>query len=270
MTFCQKLTGCAEANNSLVCVGLDTDPEKLPAQFPRTAEGVVAFNREIIKATSNIVCAYKPNAAFYEAMGSEGIDALVKTCEAIPVAIPVILDVKRGDIGTTAERYAAAAYDIIGADAVTVNPYMGFDAVKPFLREDKGVFVLCVTSNPSADDFQMLSSEGVPLYEHVATRAVAWSEEGDIGIVMGATRPEVMASIRNLVGDMPILVPGIGAQGGDLESVIRECDAWPGTTIINSSRGILYASGGEDFAEAARSACERLRGDINGFMRWER
>ena len=143
-------------------------------------------------------------------------------------AIPVILDVKRGDIGTTAERYAASAYDIVGADAVTVNPYMGFDAVKPFLRDEKGVFVLCVTSNPTADDFQMLSSEGMPLYQHIATRAVRWSEDGDVGIVMGATRPEVMASIRKLVGDMPILVPGIGAQGGDLESVIRECDAWPG------------------------------------------
>ena len=181
MTFSQKLSGCAEANKSLVCVGLDTDPGKLPAQFPRTAEGVVAFNREIIHATSDIVCAYKPNAAFYEALGSEGIDALVKTCEAIPVAIPVILDVKRGDIGTTAERYAASAYDIVGADAVTVNPYMGFDAVKPFLRDEKGVFVLCVTSNPTADDFQMLSSEGMPLYQHIATRAVRWSEDGMSG-----------------------------------------------------------------------------------------
>lgn len=250
-------------------MGLDTDPGKLPRSFPRTAEGVVEFNREIIQATSGIVCAYKPNAAFYEALGSEGIDALVKTCEAIPSAIPVILDVKRGDIGTTAERYAASAYDIVGADAVTVNPYMGFDAVKPFLRDEKGVFVLCVTSNPSADNFQMLTAEGVPLYEHIATHAKKWAEEGDVGIVMGATRPEVMASIRKLVGDMPILVPGIGAQGGDLESVIRECDAWPGTTVINSSRGILYASKGEDFAKAARSACERLRSDINGFMRWE-
>ena len=268
MGFIEKITTCSRKADSLVCVGLDTDPHKIPEHLGCSSSGllhVLHFNEMIINATSDFVCAYKPNAAFYEAMGSSGIDLLEKTCSAIPDDIPVILDVKRGDIGNSAARYATAAYDIFGADAVTVNPYMGFDAVRPFLREDKAVFVLCVTSNPSAEDFQFLDTGDGTLYEHVARAAVTWSKEGEIGLVMGATRPEVMRKIRDIIGDMPVLVPGIGAQGGDLESVIANCGGSFGKTIINSSRGILYASQGYDFAEAARASLVELRNEINHY-----
>ena len=290
MGFIDKITTCSRKADSLVCVGLDTDPHKIPAHLGCSSSGLIHilhFNKMIINATSDLVCAYKPNAAFYEAMGSSGIDLLEKTCSAIHAShddIPVILDVKRGDIGNSAARYATAAYDIFGADAVTVNPYMGFDAVRPFLREDKAVFVLCVTSNPSAEDFQFLQmsienknndKKYCALYEHVARKAVSWSKEGEIGLVMGATRPEVMRKIRDIVGDMPILVPGVGAQGGDLESVIAALSPGLtggsggsyGRTIINSSRGILYASQGHDFAEAARANLVELRNEINRYRR---
>jgi len=261
--FIDKLTACSERSGSLVCVGLDTDPAKLPACLGDGPENVLRFNEAVIAATSDLVCAYKPNAAFYEALGSRGVDMLERTCAAIPDDIPVILDVKRGDIGNTAGRYAVAAYDIIGADAVTVNPYMGFDAVRPFLREGRGVFVLCLTSNPSAGDFQFTETGGEPLFERVARAAVRWAEEGEVGLVVGATRPEVMRGIRDIVGDMPILVPGIGAQGGDIERVVANCGGKPGRTVINSSRGILYASGGDDFAGAARSSLSALRTAVN-------
>ncbi len=265
MGFIDKIATRSRKTDSLVCVGLDTDPHKIPEYLGYSRDGVLRFNEMIIRATSDFVCAYKPNTAFYEAMGSSGIDLLEKTCSSIPDEIPIILDVKRGDIGNTADRYATAAYDIFSADAVTVNPYMGFDAVRPFLREDKAVFVLCVTSNPSAEDFQFLDTGDGTLYEHVARAAVTWSKEGEIGLVMGATRPEVMRKIRNIVGDMPVLVPGIGAQGGDLESVIAHCGGSPGKTIITSSRSILYASQGYDFAEAARASLVELRNEINHY-----
>jgi orotidine-5'-phosphate decarboxylase len=243
-------------------VGLDTDPSQLPESICRSAAGVTAFNSAIIRATSDIVCAYKPNAAFYEAMGSSGIDSLSRIRAMIPGDIPLILDVKRGDIGNTADRYAAFAYDVIG-DAVTVNPYMGFDAVKPFMRPGKGVFILCLTSNHSSSDFQMLESDGEPLFLRVARAAASWAGEGEIGLVVGATKPEHMKRIREVAGNVPILVPGVGAQGGDVEAVIANCGKNPGETVINSSRSIIYASPGEDFASAARSACLSLRDEIN-------
>jgi len=267
MGFIQKIKECSEKSGSLVCVGLDTDRSKIPAHLASEDDGVFRFNEAIIDATADNVCAYKPNAAFYEAMGSKGIDILERTCSAVPNDIPVILDVKRGDIGNTAAQYASAAYDCIGADAVTVNPYMGFDAVRPFLRNGKGVFVLCLTSNPSAVDFQLLDTGDGFLYERVAKAAVEWSKEGEVGIVMGATRPEVMKRIRDIAGDMPILVPGIGAQGGDIESVIEHCGGIAGQTVINSSRGILYASNGADFADAARSSLVSLNNTINKYRR---
>jgi orotidine 5'-phosphate decarboxylase subfamily 2 len=234
MTFTEQLIAASKTRNSLVCVGLDTDPAKIPAHLGRDSKGVVAFNRAIVDATADTVCCYKPNAAFYEALGPEGISALISTRRHIPVDIPVILDVKRGDIGTTAERYAAFAYDVIGADAVTVNPYMGFDAVRPFLRPGKGVFVLCLTSNPTAADFQFLSADGRPLFEHVAEAAVRWAQEGDIGLVAGATRPEHLARIREIAPELPVLVPGVGAQGGDAGAVIAELGGGPGSVAINS------------------------------------
>ena len=262
MKFIDKVTRASVHARSLVCVGLDTDAAKLPAGLSGS-EGVLAFNREIIRATSDSVCAYKPNSAFYEALGSEGIYALEMTCRAIQSKIPIILDVKRGDIGNTAEKYAEAAYDRFGADAVTVNPYMGFDSVKPFLRPGKCVFVLCLTSNPSSRDFQFLESNCIPLYERVARTAARWAKEGEIGLVVGATQPEALDRIRRIVGDMPFLIPGIGAQGGELRRVIEGAGSKPGTTIVNSSREILYASSGSDFAEAARTRLQRLKDELN-------
>ncbi|MHB9029437.1 MAG: orotidine-5'-phosphate decarboxylase [Candidatus Latescibacterota bacterium] len=262
MGFVDKIRNASERSHSLVCVGLDTDVAKLPEGYGG-ASGALEFNREIIRATADAVCAYKPNSAFYEAMGAPGMDVLAKTREAIPSQIPVILDVKRGDIGNTAEKYAAAAYDHLGADAVTINPYMGFDAVKPFLRPGKCVFVLCLTSNPSAADFQFLEVGGEPLYERVARAAVEWAREGEVGLVAGATQPEPLRRIRDIAGDLPILIPGIGAQGGEIRKTLDAAGGKPGLTIINSSRDILYASRGKDFAEAARKRLLALREEIN-------
>ncbi|MBN1291121.1 MAG: orotidine-5'-phosphate decarboxylase [Candidatus Latescibacteria bacterium] len=263
MEFINKIVEKSKKADSLVCIGLDTDPLKIPVHLRQSGNAVLEFNKSIITATKDLVCAYKPNAAFYEAMGSIGIEILEKTCRFIDNNIPIILDIKRGDIGNTAVQYAYAAYEIFGVDAVTVNPYMGFDAIKPFLRDGKGVFVLCLTSNPSAGDFQLLDTGGQLLYERVAHAAVEWAKEGEIGLVIGATRPETMQKIRDIVEDMPILVPGIGAQGGSIMDVITNCGGKPGRTIINSSRSILYASHEKDYAEAARSSLEKLRLDIN-------
>ena len=261
--FIDKITQKSKKSDSLVCVGLDTDPLKIPVHLQQNKSGVAEFNKSIIDATNDLVCAYKPNAAFYEAMGIKGVEILEETCRFIPDDTPIILDVKRGDIGNTAVKYAVAAYDIFGVDAVTVNPYMGFDAVKPFLRDGKGVFVLCLTSNKTANDFQLLDTGGELLYERVAHAAINWAQEGEVGLVVGATRPETMQRIRDIVGDMPILVPGIGAQGGSVSEVITNCGSKPGRTIINSSRSILYASGEHNYVEAARSNLEVLRADIN-------
>ncbi|MDP2983825.1 MAG: orotidine-5'-phosphate decarboxylase [Candidatus Latescibacter sp.] len=260
----ERLRHAAEVSESLVCVGLDTDPDKLPAGLT-SAGDVLSFNREIISATSGLACAYKPNSAFYEALGSCGMEILAETCRAVPSDIPVILDVKRGDIGNTAMKYAEAAYDVMGANAVTVNPYMGFDAVKPFLRDGKCVFVLCLTSNPSAGDFQTLDTGDGPLYERVARAAVEWAKEGEVGLVVGATRPEQLRRIREIASGLPILIPGIGAQGGEIEPVISSAGYRPGFTIINSSREILYASSGDDYAEAARKSLLNLRAAINRY-----
>jgi orotidine-5'-phosphate decarboxylase len=258
MGFIEMAVHASERAASLVCVGLDTDTGRLPDGLAGPS-GALEFNRGIIQATSDLVCAYKPNSAFYEAMGAEGCEVLENTCRAIPSHIPVILDVKRGDIGNTAEKYASAAYDHIGAHAVTVNPYMGFDAVRPFLRPGKCVFVLCLTSNPSSRDFQTLDTGGMPLYERVARIAAAWAEEGEIGLVIGATKPDELRRIREIVGEMPILIPGVGAQGGDCAQVIGAAGAIPGRTIVNASREVLYASSGPEWAEAARQRLLFLR-----------
>lgn len=268
MSFIDKLRQASEKADSLVCVGLDTDTAKIPSHLADEKDGVLRFNEAIIRSTHDLVCAYKPNSAFYEALGSHGIEMLRKTCDAIPPDIPVILDVKRGDIGNTAQKYAAYAYDVIGADAVTVNPYMGFDAVSPFFRENKCVFILCLTSNPSAEDFQTLDTGGIQLYERVARAAIEWSKEGEVGLVTGATRPEYIRRIRDIAGSMPLLIPGIGAQGGDIGKVIKECGGKSGETVINSSRAILYSSDSHDFPEAARASLLRLRDEINRFRRY--
>ncbi len=267
MNFIEKLTNAAGKNRSLLCVGLDTDRERIPNNT-----SVLEFNKAIIDATADLVCAYKLNFAFYEALGDEGLNALRRTVEYIPDDIPAIGDAKRGDIGNTARAYARAIFDNLGFDATTVNPYLGFDSIEPFIEyRDKGIFILCRTSNASALDFQSLRLEAQgehrPLFEIVALKASEWNTHGNIGLVVGATYPEELKLIRQSHPDMPILIPGVGAQGGDLEQAVRYgVDAQGQKAIINSSRQIIYASHEKDFAEAARKAASSLRDQINLYL----
>ncbi|MFC2021915.1 orotidine-5'-phosphate decarboxylase [Chloroflexota bacterium] len=264
MNFIEKLTSANRKNKSLLCVGLDPDPRLMPDKL-----GVFEFNKAIIDATHDLVCAYKPNFAFYEALGNDGLDALKRTVDYLPENIPAIADAKRGDIGNTARAYAEAIFSHFNFDAATVNPYLGFDSIEPFIQyHDKGVFILCRTSNAGAVDFQSLNCEVEngrrPLFEIVALRASQWNTHGNIGLVVGATYPEELRLIRQSHPDMPLLIPGIGAQGGDLASTVRYgVDAKGEKAIINSSRQIIYASREKDFAEAARRAASELRGQIN-------
>jgi len=264
MDFVEKLTNTARKNESLLCVGLDPDPKLMPDKV-----GVFEFNKAIIDATADLVCAYKPNIAFYEALGNKGLDALKQTVKYVPDGIPVIVDAKRGDIGNTAKAYARALFDYFNFDATTVNPYLGFDSLEPFIQyTNKGILILCRTSNAGAADFQSLRCEtegdSRPLFEIVALKASEWNIHGNIGLVVGATYPEELRLIRNSHPDMPLLIPGIGAQGGDLASVVRYgVNAKGEGAIINSSRGIIYASPGKDFAQAARQAASSLRDQIN-------
>ncbi len=262
VNFTEKLANATHKNKSLLCIGLDPDPKLMPQNT-----GVLEFNRAIIEATADLVCAYKLNLAFYEAL-DEGLDALKLTIKFIPDDIPVIGDAKRGDIGNTAEAYAKAIFTNLDCDATTVNPYLGFDSVEPFIQyKDKGVFILCRTSNAGALDFQSLRCEAEsghrPLFELVALKAEEWNKYGNIGLVVGATYPEELKLIRNAHPDMPLLIPGIGAQGGDLTAAVRYgVDANGEKAILNSSRQIIYASQ-EDFAQAARRVASSLREQIN-------
>jgi orotidine-5'-phosphate decarboxylase len=267
MSFLEELAKAVERNRSLVCVGLDPDPSLMPPGM-----GVVDFNRAIIEATSDLVCAYKPNLAFYEALGIEGMIALRETVKLIGSEVPVIADAKRSDIGNTAKAYARALFDYYGFDACTVNPYLGSDAVAPFLEyREKGIFVLCRTSNAGAVDFQSLQCETPDgprqLYEIVAAKASGWNQFGNIGLVVGATYPDELRAVRRSYPSMPFLVPGVGAQGGDLTLTVRNgIDAGRNRTVINSSRQILYASRGKDFAAAAREAARAMRDQINAAL----
>jgi orotidine-5'-phosphate decarboxylase len=264
MKFTEKLAAAMQQNKSLVCVGLDPDPSLMPENI-----GVFDFNRAVIDATADLVCAFKPNFAFYEAMGLLGLEALEKTIDYIPDNIPVIADAKRGDIGNTSRAYARAIFDFYGCDAVTVSPYLGFDSIEPFVSySEKGVFILCRTSNPGAVDFQSLPCNVPPaplhLFEIVARKALEWNKNGNIGLVVGATYPEELGLIREACPDMLFLIPGIGAQGGDVAAVVNNGTNSRGEgAIINSSRQILYASKGKDFAVAARKATLDLRDSIN-------
>jgi len=264
MNFVEKLTSATRKNKSLLCVGLDPDPGLMPEKV-----GVFEFNKAIIDATSDLVCAYKPNLAFYEALGDEGLDALKQTVKHIPADIPVIGDAKRGDIGNTAKAYARAIFDNFNFDATTVNPYLGFDSIQPFIEyQDRGVFILCRTSNAGAVDFQALrleeQGEYRSLFEIVAQKAEEWNTHGNIGLVVGATYPEELRLIRQSHPDMLLLIPGIGAQGGDIALTVRYgVDAQGEKAIINSSRQIIYASREKDFAEAARRVASELRDQIN-------
>jgi orotidine-5'-phosphate decarboxylase len=263
MNFNEKLMNATEEHNSLLCIGLDPDPELMPSKME-----VFKFNKAIIDATSDLVCAYKLNLAFYEALDG-GIDAMKHTIKYIPDNIPVIGDAKRCDIGNTAKAYAKALFDNLNFDAATVNPYLGFDSVEPFIEHwERGVFILCRTSNPGAVDFQSLplvtEQRRLPLFEIVALRAAQWNKHGNIGLVVGATYPEELKLIRQGYPDMPILIPGIGAQGGDLALAVRY-GVNPGgrKAIISSSRQIIYASREKDFAPAARQVASSIREHIN-------
>jgi orotidine-5'-phosphate decarboxylase len=264
--FYQKSLEVARSNNSLVCVGLDSDIERIPRflidKFKDQA--VLEFNKQIIDATKDLVCAYKLNIAFY--VGPKGLEILKATRDYIK-DIPVICDAKCADIGSSSRAYAKALFDVYGFDAVVVNPYLGYDSLKPFFEyKDKGVFVLCRTSNPGAREFQDLPCNGKPLYQVVAHRIKEWNE-GNLGVVAGATYPKELGIIRKIVGeDVPMLIPGIGAQGGSLKEAVEWGTNSKGElAIINSSRGIIFASSGEDFALKTRKAALNLRRRINRY-----
>ncbi|BDT76425.1 orotidine 5'-phosphate decarboxylase [Polynucleobacter yangtzensis] len=251
----------------MLCVGFDPDPKRLPPSLQGKPEGIYEFCREIADATADLVCAFKPQFAYFASQRAEAqLEKLIQHLKDKYPHIPVILDSKRGDIGSTADHYALEAFDRYGADAVTVNPYMGFDTIEPYLKHaGKGVIVLCRTSNPGGSDLQFLNvaPNGEPLYLHVAKLAAQqWNQSGQISLVVGATFPEEIAKVRAIVGEMPLLIPGIGAQGGDIDATVSagKVPGKPGTgMIINSSRAILYASSGSDFAEAARAVAISTR-----------
>jgi len=269
MGFTQALKARWQDSGSLVCVGLDPEPGKFPAGMADAPDAVFDFCRAIVDATAQYACAFKPQFAHFAAQKAEPqLEALIHYIHASHPGIPVILDAKRGDIGSTALQYAREAFDRHGADAVTANPYLGRDSVQPFLdRADRGVIILCRTSNPGAGDLQDLLVDGRPLYQLVAEKvAREWNGNGNCALVVGATWPEQLRDVRAIVGDMPILVPGVGAQGGDVEAVVRNATTADGTGLmVSSSRAILYASTGEDFAEAAGNAARDLRDSINRF-----
>ena len=270
MTFTQSLAQAWQRNDSLVCVGLDPEPARFPAVLRNEPDAIFAFCRAIVDATADLVCAFKPQIAHFAAHAAEeALARLIAHIHAHHPGVPVILDAKRGDIGSTAQHYAGEAFDRYGADAVTVNPYLGRDSLQPFLdRADKGVIILCRTSNPGARDLQELDlGGGRKLYQHVAgIVARDWNANGNCALVVGATWPQELAEVRSRIGDVPLLVPGVGAQGGDVEAVVRNGRSADGTGLmISSSRAILYAGSGEDFADAARTAATALRDEIN---RW--
>lgn len=262
-----KLEAAVRRNESLLCVGLDPDPQRLPGSLRGEENAVLAFNRAIIDATKDQVCAYKLNLAFFEAAGLAGWQALTATMASIPDDLLVILDAKRGDIGNTAKQYATALFETWGADAATVNPYMGRDSLQPFVdHADRMTIVLAATSNPGGGEVQSFRGpDGKPLYRHIARMAAEMNgRPGAVALVAGATNPEQIAEIREEAPGLWLLVPGIGAQGGDLAASLRNgLDGRRSGVMINASRSVLYASTGADFAQAARAEAIRMRGEIN-------
>jgi len=267
----EKLDTNIQKKNSFLCIGLDSDVSKLPLQFQNSSTPQFDFNTAIIEATHDLVIAYKPNTAFYEARGEQGIHELKLTCDYIRERHPdifLILDAKRADIGNTNEGYATFFFDYLGADAVTLHPYLGGEALKPFLnRADKGCIILCRNSNPGSGEFQDLVFNGEPLFKHVAQKVFnEWNVNKNCFLVVGATYPKDIQEVRALCGDMTLLIPGIGAQGGDLEQTIQAgLNSQKAGIIINSSRAILFASSGKDFAIRAREEALQLRDEINSF-----
>jgi orotidine-5'-phosphate decarboxylase len=266
----ERLRAAWQRNDSMLCVGLDPDPTRIPAPLDGATDATYRFCVSIIDATADTVCAFKPQIAYFAAQRAE--DTLERVCRYIRDTYPhvvLILDAKRGDIGPTAEQYAREAFGRYGADFVTVNPYLGGDTIAPFLTHtDHGVFVLCRTSNPGSGDFQSLESDGDPLYVHVARSVQQWSEQpgnvGACGLVVGATYPDELARVRNVAPDAPLLIPGVGAQGGDVAATVaagQDAHGWG--MVINSSRAVLYASGANDYADAARRVAVATRDEIN-------
>ncbi|WP_020204305.1 MULTISPECIES: orotidine-5'-phosphate decarboxylase [Cupriavidus] len=269
MNFTEQLAEAWQRNDSLLCVGLDPDPAKLPLSMTGAGGAIFSFCREIVDATADLVCAFKPQIAYFAAQRAEDqLEQLVAYIHDAHPGIPVILDAKRGDIGSTAQQYAIEAFERYQADAVTVNPYMGLDSLEPYLAyPDRGVIVLCRTSNPGGSDVQFLNVDGKPVYQVVAEAAATrWNTSGQMALVVGATFPAEIARVREIVGEMPLLIPGIGAQGGDIEATVRAGRTAGGTgMMINSSRAILYASREKDFAAAARNVALQTREAINRF-----
>ena len=269
MTFIQKLSQAWTTNNSLLCVGLDPDVKKFPAELANQADAIYEFCKAIVDATADLACSFKPQIAYFAALRAEDqLEAICRYIKQDYPQIPIVLDAKRGDIGATAEQYAREAFERYDADAVTVNPYMGFDSVAPYLEwKDRGAIVLCRTSNAGGSDLQFLDVGGKPLYQHVAHLvADKWNTNGQCALVVGATFPNEIAQVRALIGDMPLLIPGVGAQGGDVESTVKAGRTAQGTgMMINSSRAILYAKpqGDEDYAAAARRVALETRDAIN-------
>ncbi|NIR47006.1 orotidine-5'-phosphate decarboxylase [candidate division KSB1 bacterium] len=271
MNFTQRLSQIIREQDSLLCIGLDPDIRRIPAKMANSADPLYNFCSEIIERTLHTAAAYKLNLAFFESEGSKGWAALEKLIQIIPDTVLTIADAKRGDIGTSSEMYARAILDKLNFDAVTVNPYMGKDSVEPFLRQsDKGAFVLCLTSNPGNRDFQYFrDGDGAKtLHSHVAKTVLGWNQNENCGLVVGATQPEELQSIRKAAPELPFLIPGVGTQGGDLKAaVLNGTDASGGLALFNVSRGIIYKSSERDFAEAAKREAETLRDQINEFRK---
>jgi len=279
MNFKQKLEKIVKKNNSLLCIGLDPDLEKIPQHLRKHEDPLFTFNRLLIDATHDLACAYKPQIAHYSALGIQGLGSLLKTVDYLThkyPEIPIILDAKRADIGLTSKLYAKEAFDVFGTDAVTVNPYFGLDSLLPFLqRKDKGVIILCRTSNKGALDFQDLevysssdqAKPEIPLYLYIARKVQIWNKTyGNCLLVVGATWPEQLKKVREIVPDMFLLVPGVGAQGGNLEKTLKNgLRKDKSGLIIHASRAIMYASKGEDFADKARVEAEKIRNIINKY-----
>jgi orotidine-5'-phosphate decarboxylase len=268
MNFISKLLSASRSNKTILCIGLDTDYNKIPDILKNSENPVLEFNSRIINATKHLVCAYKINFAFYESLGSKGWEIIEKTLKIIPQNIITIADAKRCDIGNTSKLYAKAFFENYNFDAVTVSPFLGFDSVEPFLEyKDKGIFILTLTSNPGSQDFQYLKIDGTPLYIKVLDKILDWNKNNNCGLVVGATHPEELLKIRSSAPSLPILIPGIGAQGGDLQATIRAgCNKDGELVLINLSRAVIYASKDANFAEEAARVTLYYRNQINQIL----
>lgn len=270
MPFIDQLRAAATQNNSMLCVGLDPEPSRFPGGMKGDASRIYDFCAAIVDATHDLVNSFKPQIAYFAAHRAEDqLEKLMAHMRAVAPHVPVILDAKRGDIGSTAEQYAKEAFERYGADAVTLSPFMGFDSITPYLKyEGKGAFLLCRTSNPGGDDLQAQVLADVPgkprMFEHVARLAQGpWNTNGQLGLVVGATRPQEIERVRAVAPSLPLLIPGVGAQGGDAVATVKAARMGGGPIIINSSRAVLYASGGDDFTQAARLAAMQTRDVLN-------